>query len=113
MFTMIKQVDILILGAGWTSTFLIPLCDERKLTWAATSRSGRDSTVQFEFNPESDNSEAYQILPDAKTVLITFPIDKRGASEKLVKLYSKSRSIFGGTRFVQLGTTNMWGVCFF
>ena len=35
-----KEVDVLILGAGWTSTFLIPLLEEEKLSYAATTRDG-------------------------------------------------------------------------
>ena len=37
-----KDVDLLILGAGWTSLFLIPLLKEEHpdLNWAATTRDG-------------------------------------------------------------------------
>ncbi|KAJ2917566.1 hypothetical protein MD484_g2852, partial [Candolleomyces efflorescens] len=98
----INTVDILILGAGWTSTFLIPLCKDRNLTYAATTRDGRDGTIPFEFNPdpprdeldEERERERYRrVLPDAKTVLITFPIKVRGASERLVR--SLGRRGFG------------------
>lgn len=108
-------VDILILGAGWTSAFLIALCDERGITHASTSRSGRENTLKFIFDPDSDDLAPYTVLPDAQTVLITFPIDKKGASERLLKLYSRSRgqelSISDTkTRYIQLGTTSIWGV---
>jgi len=108
-------VDILILGAGWTSIFLIKLCDERGISHSATSRSGRDSTIKFEFDPESDDLEPYGVLPSASTVLITFPIDKPGASERLVRLYINSRrpgdsSSELKSRFIQLGATGMWDV---
>ena len=36
-----QQVDLLILGAGWTSSFLIPLLKERNFTFAATTTDGR------------------------------------------------------------------------
>ncbi|KAF8072277.1 hypothetical protein FPV67DRAFT_1484715 [Lyophyllum atratum] len=109
-------VDILILGAGWTSTFLIPLCAARNLTCASTSRTGRPSTVKFEFDPDSEDIEAYKALPDAHTVLITFPIQTQGASERLVRLYRWSRGEGGEggegrefeTGFIQLGTTGIW-----
>jgi len=108
-------VDILILGAGWTSTFLIALCDEREITHTSTSRSGRENTLKFVFDPDSDDLEPYSVLPDAQTILITFPIDKQGASERLVKLYSWSRgqeSSISDTkvRYIQLGTTSIWDV---
>ncbi|KAJ6561764.1 hypothetical protein B0H19DRAFT_1209975 [Mycena capillaripes] len=104
------SVDILILGAGWTSSFLIPLCQESQITHAATTRSGADSTIVFEFQPSSDDPAPYRLLPDAKTVLITFPITVSGASERLVRLYTSTRRENSGepTAFIQLGTTSIW-----
>ena len=103
--------DVLILGAGWTSTFLIPLCKKRSLTCAATTRDGRGGTVKWAFDPDSDNERVYAALPDAKTVVITFPITKPGASERLVRLYSKTRkNSKGRVGFIQLGSTGVWDV---
>ncbi|KDR68548.1 hypothetical protein GALMADRAFT_78443 [Galerina marginata CBS 339.88] len=106
-------IDILILGAGWTSTFLTELCDERGITYAATSRSGRESTIKFSFDPDSDDVEPYTVLPKAHTVLITFPIVAKGASERLVRLYTQSHAQDGSkgglkTGFIQLGTSSIW-----
>jgi hypothetical protein len=103
--------DVLILGAGWTSSFLIPLCKKRSLTYAATTRNGRDGTLKWAFDPDSDDESLYAALPDAKTVVITFPITKSGASERLVRLYSKTRKN-GDKRvgFIQLGSTGVWDV---
>jgi len=110
-------IDILILGAGWTSTFLIPLCDKQSSTYATTTRDGRNSTIPFQFDPNSEDLEPYKILPDAATLLITFPIQTTGASERLVKLYTASRRKSDGlntnTRFIQLGSTGIWGVSHF
>lgn len=103
-----SKTDILILGAGWTSNFLIPLCVKEGLSYIATSRSGRNGTLKFEFDPEASNQETYESLPEAKTVLITFPIKVKGASASLVKFY---RATHGGQpEFIQLGTTSIWGV---
>ncbi len=104
-------VDILILGAGWLSTFLIPLCNERGLTYAATTRDGRDGTLTFVFDPSSDEIETYRNLPDASTVLITFPITESGGPTKLVNLYTASRQSAVQPRFLLLGATNIWEVC--
>lgn len=109
--TMQLPFDVLILGAGWTSTFLIPLCKERSLTYCATTRDGRDGTLEWGFDPDSEDESLYTALPDAKTVLITFPITQPGASARLVRLYSKTRK--NGelrTRFIQLGSTGVWDV---
>ncbi|KAF7337029.1 hypothetical protein MVEN_02139600 [Mycena venus] len=109
------SVDLLILGAGWTSTFLIPLCQESKVSYAATSRSGTGSTIRFDFQPNSDDPEPYKLLPDAKTVLITFPLTVPGASEHLVRMYISTRHQNSGDAepaeppaFIQLGTTSIW-----
>lgn len=102
------KVDILILGAGWTSNFLIPLCNTRSVSYAATSRSGRDATIKFDFDQESDDPEPYRVLPEAKTVLITFPITRKGASGRLVKAYKDAHP--GQVAFIQLGTTSIWDV---
>lgn len=106
------SVDLLILGAGWTSTFLIPLCEERGISFAATSRSGRGVTIPFVFDPDSDDQKPYQALPDAQTVLITFPIQTSGASRRLVTSYQSTRKSDrkDQTRFIQLGATSNWDV---
>ncbi|KAF9552563.1 hypothetical protein CPC08DRAFT_789799 [Agrocybe pediades] len=104
-------VDILILGAGWTSSFLTKLCNERQITYAATTRSGRDSTIKFVFDPDSDDIQPYVGLPKAAAVLITFPIIAKGASQRLVRLYTESHGDLDGgekTKFIQLGTSSIW-----
>ena len=103
-------LDLLILGAGWTSTFLIPLCKERGVSYAATSRGGRDDTIAFEFDPHSVDPGPFQNLPNAKTVLITFPIKVPGASERLVKLYRQTHGEGPHSAFIQLGSTGIWDV---
>ncbi|KAJ7796765.1 hypothetical protein B0H14DRAFT_3494436 [Mycena olivaceomarginata] len=104
------SVDILIIGAGWTSTFLIPLCQESQISYAATTRSGAGSTIQFDFQPNSEDPEPYKRLPDAKTVLITFPLTAPGASESLVRMYISTRhdTTVTPAAFIQLGTTSIW-----
>ncbi|KAF7972439.1 hypothetical protein HWV62_18016 [Athelia sp. TMB] len=101
-------VDILILGAGWTSTFLLPLCASTHTSCAATSRAGRAGTLPFTFDPHAPPDPAqYAALPRAETVVITFPITVPGASGRLVEAY---RGAHGGAgRFVQLGSTGIWG----
>ncbi|KZT23333.1 hypothetical protein NEOLEDRAFT_1149446 [Neolentinus lepideus HHB14362 ss-1] len=77
----LEKVDILILGAGWSSTFLIPLCKEQQISYAATSRDGREGTIPFIFDPESDDATQFSSLPDANTV---FSIRVSGGSESWV-----------------------------
>lgn len=108
-----KHVELLILGAGWTSTFLVPLCEERQISYAATSRPAnpKPNTIPFEFNDEDEHPDKAQFtsLPSAKTVLITFPIKAKGASERLVNLYQETHQGHKPA-YIQLGSTGIWGV---
>lgn len=87
------QVELLIMGAGWTSAFLIPLLESNDISFAATSRSGREGTIPFNFDPSSESVEQYKSLPNATTVLITFPVTEN--VEALVDGYQKTRSRIG------------------
>ena len=101
-----KQVDVLILGAGWTSTFLIPLLQSRSVSHAATTTTGRDKTIPFKFSPESEDLEQYSTLPAAKTVLITFPLKGVGQSTQIANLY---RKVHGNDNdWIQLGSTGIF-----
>ncbi|PSN66264.1 hypothetical protein BS50DRAFT_574720 [Corynespora cassiicola Philippines] len=101
-----SSVDILILGAGWTSTFLIPKLDAHGITHAETTTDGRDGTIPFRFNPQSGDVEPYKQLPRARTVLITFPLKGRGQSKLISSLY---RAAHGQeNNWIQLGSTGMF-----
>ncbi|GAA96389.1 uncharacterized protein L969DRAFT_95719 [Mixia osmundae IAM 14324] len=109
-------VDILLLGSGWTSTFLMPLLDERKLTYAYTTKDGRDGSIKFSF--ESSKTEAlsaeqtgdleqFERLPAAQTIVIIFPLYGPGASTRLVKNYLATHPT-ARPLFVQLGSTGIY-----
>ncbi|KAG9204315.1 hypothetical protein G6514_001389 [Epicoccum nigrum] len=101
-----QEADILILGAGWTAGFLIPQLQKAGLTYAATTTSGRDNTIPFQFDPESGSAEPYKRLPSARTVLITFPLKGHGQSKTLVGLY---RAAHGAkNNWIQLGSTGIF-----
>ncbi|KAG9381000.1 hypothetical protein A1F94_008320 [Pyrenophora tritici-repentis] len=101
-----KQVELLILGAGWTSNFLVPQLEEANIPYAATTTTGRDGTIPFKFDPESGDSEPYKRLPAAETVLITFPLVGHNQSKALVGLY---RSLHGAkNNWIQLGSTGIF-----
>jgi len=108
-------VDLLILGAGWTAIFLIPLCESTDVSYAATTRHqvhtlpANDKRIYFQFDPSSDDPTPFKPLPFAKTVLITFPIKLEGGSTKLVSLYEETHEgAKGKTGFIQLGSTGIW-----
>ncbi|KAH7027379.1 uncharacterized protein B0I36DRAFT_364589 [Microdochium trichocladiopsis] len=110
------KVDLLVLGAGWTSTFLLPLLKSEGIKHAATTTTGHDGTIAFKFDPESSDPRPFSKLSNATTILITFPLKGKGPSERLVKLYLDTRKDDGaaqsGTRtrpqFIQLGVTSVW-----
>jgi hypothetical protein len=104
----VKSVDVLILGAGWTSTFLIPLLTARQIPHAATTTTGRDGTIPFRFDPTSVSSEPFLALPAAKTVLITFPLKGPGQSTTLTSLYAAAHPSHPKPQWIQLGSTGIW-----
>ncbi|KAL9093725.1 MAG: hypothetical protein Q9159_000026 [Coniocarpon cinnabarinum] len=101
-----NDVDILILGAGWTSQFLIPLLKSHNVSYAATTRDGRDGTIPFVFDPEDEKLGGVDRLPGAETVVVTFPLKGEGPSAKLIEAY---RHIHGpDNNWIQLGSTGIW-----
>jgi hypothetical protein len=102
----LKSVDLLILGAGWTWRFLKPLLKDESISFAATTTTGHDSTIPFRFDPESSDTTGYRRLPAAKAVLVTFPLKGPGQSKLLMSLY---RSVHGEANFwMQLGSTGIF-----
>ncbi|UJO12476.1 uncharacterized protein CLAFUR5_00323 [Fulvia fulva] len=112
-----QELDILILGAGWTSTFLIPLLKSRNLTFAATTRDGRKvngvDTIKWTFNPDEETTSTeksqFAKLPLARHVLITFPLTGTGQSKTLAHGYEKAQNK-SHIRFIQLGSTGIWQI---
>ena len=111
----LREVELLILGAGWTSTFLIPLLEADSVSFAATTTTGHDGTTKFVFDPSSNDLGPYKALPTARTVLITFPLKGAGQSKHLVELYKQTHPHAGSTqasqpRFLQLGSTGIFQI---
>jgi hypothetical protein len=118
-----EELSLLILGAGWTATFLIPLLQSRKIPFAATTTTGHpvagEPTIPFKFDPsapEHETRSAIAALPRARYILITFPLTGTGPSKLLVTAYSEThRTSTTATaenprhfRFIQLGSTGIW-----
>lgn len=113
-----QEVELLVLGAGWTSTFLLPILEKQGISYAATTTDGRDGTIPFRFDPDSDDTGQFKRLPAAATVLITFPLKNKGPARRLTKLYADTHQGGGGgggnaadakkPHFIQLGVTSIW-----
>ncbi|XXG93787.1 hypothetical protein Hte_000036 [Hypoxylon texense] len=99
-------VELLILGAGWTSTFLIPLLVRKEIKYAATTTTGRDGTIRFRFDPNSTDPTPFRTLPYAETVLITFPLRGKGQAVNLVRMYESTHK--HRPHFILLGATSIW-----
>ncbi|EHY52290.1 hypothetical protein ABEF92_000745 [Exophiala dermatitidis] len=119
-----SSVTLLILGAGWTYQFLHPvLSHHHKVTYAETTTTGRDGTIPFKFDPDSNSNEQFKALPQADYVLITFPLKGVGQSAKLVRMYNETHAATttptesstqtssrttSATKWIQLGSTGIF-----
>ncbi|GAA5984617.1 hypothetical protein JCM10908_003427 [Rhodotorula pacifica] len=103
-----SAVDLLILGSGWTGAFLVPHLQShhRDISFATTTRDGRDGSIKWAFDPDLDGPEQFAALPRAKTVLIVFPIKGEGGSRRLVRGYEEA--IGARARWIQLGSTGIF-----
>lgn len=105
-------VDLLILGAGWTSQFLIPLLKSKSITYAATTTTGHESygtpTIAFKFDPSSTDTDSYSLLPVAKTILVTFPLKGPNQSTHLIFQYNKAHHFPEKPKWIQLGSTGIF-----
>lgn len=124
-----SAVDVLVLGAGWTSQFLVPLFEQERITYALTTTTGKPNKscqgkykesdiLPFVFQPDPDpkspdasydsavDERQYTNLPQAKTIIITFKLEGEGQARKLVNTYQKSHTLL--PNFIQLGSTGIW-----
>lgn len=135
MATVDDYVDIIVLGAGWLSQFLVPLFEKQGIKYALTTTSGRINKtcqglydedevgiIRFAYQPSPDSAASAQLsqvaaeeddvqytrLPTAQTVLITFPLKGAGQSRKLISKYREMHSGSVQTQFIQLGSTGMY-----
>jgi hypothetical protein len=112
-----QELDLLILGAGWTATFLIPhiRAHHPHLNLAATTRDGREvgglKTIKWTFEPEDllGGAAKFSALPLAKTILITFPVKGKDDCNVLITEYERTHS-GKKARWMQLGSTGIWQI---
>lgn len=117
--TRVKVVDVLVLGAGWTSQFLAPLLEKDGITHALTTRTGAPkdfcvgkydpaTIVPFAFDPDSTDEEPYAQLPPAHYVIVTFKVEGASAAQKLVETYEKTHAGSEPPRWILLGSTGAY-----
>ncbi|KAI8588537.1 hypothetical protein BDZ88DRAFT_421352 [Geranomyces variabilis] len=100
-----EKVDLLILGLGWAGAYVAALLSSLHIPFAATTTSGRDSTIKFAYDPESTDAEPFRTLPATKTLLITFPIRGEPALKKFLTLYAKTHANEAAPNYILFGST--------
>lgn len=111
-----NRVDVLILGAGWTAEFLIPLLQERGVSFSATTRDGRVvagvKTIPFELRRGNTKTEEkktdWKRVPTARTIVIVLPIEENGVVTDYVEGYEAVHGREITTGWLQLGSTGAW-----
>lgn len=101
-------VDILLLGSGWTATFLLPLLRSRNISYAHTSRDPAPDSgaLPLVISPEGQAPRtAWHALPKASCVVIVFPLKTRAAAQSIVDGYELAHGV---TRWIALGSTGAW-----
>lgn len=119
--TSAQQVDILLLGSGWTSKFLLPLLESEFISSASTTRSTPTTSTSYHLQlpdepqddaPESQEtiqqiSNALRSLPSAKMIVQIFPCKSRERVRNLVKAFQETH-LNQRPDWVQLGSTGAW-----
>ncbi|KAJ3279526.1 hypothetical protein HDU79_000485 [Rhizoclosmatium sp. JEL0117] len=103
------QVELLILGLGWTGTYVAEECRKDNVSFAGTTRDGRNGSIAFAFDPLNTDPTPFAVLPPATTVLITFPLLSEVAAERLTRFYADTHGGAGKTRWILLGSTGNYG----
>ena len=103
------SLDVLLLGSGWTGSFLIPLLEQKRLRYGYTTRSQPNEKdghgYQFELT-DPVTQDSLRSLPYASTVVIIFPIKKQQQVDNLIDAYEQ---LHGRSRWIQLGSSGIWG----
>ncbi|KAI8818336.1 uncharacterized protein EV422DRAFT_180647 [Fimicolochytrium jonesii] len=101
-----RPVDMLILGMGWSGTYVATLLTSLDISFEATTTTGRDGTLKFEYDPDSTDPTPFEQLPDAKTVLVTFPLRGKQSALNLADLYEQTHASTAVTQqYILLGST--------
>lgn len=114
-----EVVDVLILGAGWTSQFLVPLFESQYITYALSTPQGTinkfctgkyddSKIVAFYLRPDDPDESEYATLPTATTVIVTFPLKDKGPAKKLVETYNRVHAGSIHTQWILLGSSGVY-----
>ncbi|KAJ3107154.1 hypothetical protein HDU96_008008 [Phlyctochytrium bullatum] len=88
-----------------TGTYVLTECQNAGVSVGYTTTTGRDGSIPFKFDAESENPEPFRALPAAKTVLITFPLKGELSARRFLTLYKETHEP-RSSNFLLLGSTS-------
>lgn len=103
-----SALPMLILGLGWTGQFLAELLASSQIGYAATTRDGRNNTIQWSLPSVCDSIDT-SMLPLAKTVLVTFPVMRPECMSSLINAYETKYG--SGVQWILLSSTRPYVGC--
>ncbi|KAJ2815515.1 hypothetical protein IWW50_006801, partial [Coemansia erecta] len=68
--------------------YLTDLLAQNNVTHAATTTDGRDNTIGWRFPSTTDTPLDLDALPQASTIVVTFPLQGRQAAERLIRSFT-------------------------
>lgn len=89
---MLTIPSVLVLGQGFVGSYLAAALRERQISYAATTRDGRDKTIEWQMSSDTTPTGMFvdcSALPAANYVVVTFPLQGQAAAEALVNSYTK------------------------
>ncbi|KAI9094916.1 hypothetical protein DFS34DRAFT_627682 [Phlyctochytrium arcticum] len=103
----IMSVKLLVVGVGWAGKYVLDFCGTQNVSCVGTTRDGRDGTIHFEFDPTSDDSSKFKALPQAETVLITFPLRGATVANRFTHHYNATHQ-GPSPQYILFGSTRAW-----
>jgi hypothetical protein len=97
------QIDMLILGLGWQGKFVYDYLKSLKMNVQATTRTGREGTIKWQFDPLNPSLDA---LPKTKCILITFPLPSPDSGKLIKEFYEKAHGLT--PNLILYGSTRGW-----
>ncbi|KAJ2570520.1 hypothetical protein GGH19_005108 [Coemansia sp. RSA 1807] len=101
-----EQVQVLILGHGFVGQYLTELLSTNSVSYAATTTTGRDATIKWQF---SGTDTDFSALPAAPFVVVMFPVNGATDADHLCHGYTTHHQTicpdYTPPRWILLGST--------
>ena len=104
-----SPMQLLIIGRGWSGEYIAELASQLKWTFASTTTNGRNGTIPFVFDPASSDLSPFKALPEAETIVITFPLVQASGTLAFLNGYAQTHPNTQ-SKTILLGSTRPWTV---